>query len=103
MHGLRLGNLLAIKFKYLRKIEITLNFSDSERKVNKNETFVALGHLNQKFFSCLIFFWKTKRILSFRNHSRFNFLVIGTFQLPLLDRDEPRFSRATVEMRENSN
>ncbi|MAL85498.1 MAG: hypothetical protein CMI23_03960 [Opitutae bacterium] len=31
------------------------------------------------------------------------FLLPGTFQLPLLDRDEPRFSRATVEMRENSN
>ena len=31
------------------------------------------------------------------------FLLPGTFQLPLLDRDEPRFSWATVEMRENSN
>ena len=30
-------------------------------------------------------------------------LLPGTFQLPLLDRDEPRFSRATVEMNENSN
>ena len=29
-------------------------------------------------------------------------LVPGSFQLPLLDRDEPRFSRATVEMQENS-
>ena len=30
-------------------------------------------------------------------------LLAGTFELPLLDRDEPRFSRATVEMAERGN
>jgi 4-amino-4-deoxy-L-arabinose transferase-like glycosyltransferase len=30
-------------------------------------------------------------------------LLCGSFQLPLLDRDEPRFSRATVEMAEKGN
>ena len=33
----------------------------------------------------------------------FLILVPGSFQLPLLDRDEPRFSRATVEMSEREN